>query len=122
MIEKMFDIDPLTLVAMGVINPRSTTSTRYPFTEAEVKFKYDLDKSLIPKIEKVIFNKPATVVLWEDGVKTVVKCDKEDTYDKEKGLLIAILKRLSFNKGAFYKELIMPWINADEKGEPNEFK
>ena len=30
-------------------------------------------------IRKVIFNDPATIVLWSDGSKTVVKCGPEDT-------------------------------------------
>lgn len=44
-------------------------------------------------IRKVIFNDPATIVLWSDGSKTVVKCGPEDTYDMEKGLAMAIVKR-----------------------------
>lgn len=32
-------------------------------------------------IRKVIFNDPATVVLWSDGTKTVVKCGPEDKFD-----------------------------------------
>lgn len=28
-----------------------------------------------PKIKRVIFNKPATVVFWSDGTKTVAKCN-----------------------------------------------
>lgn len=35
-------------------------------------------------IKKVIFNDPATIILWKDGTKTVVKCQEGDTYDKEK--------------------------------------
>ena len=46
------------------------------------------------RIKNVIFNKPATIVLWEDGTKTVVKCQKGDKYDKEKGLAFCILKKI----------------------------
>ena len=35
-------------------------------------------------IQEVIFNKPATIVKWDDGTKTVVKCGKYDKYDREK--------------------------------------
>lgn len=30
---------------------------------------------------KIIVNGPATIVFWEDGTKTVVKCSKYDSYD-----------------------------------------
>lgn len=46
-------------------------------------------------IRKVIFNDPATVVLWSDGTKTVVKCGPEDTFDMEKGLAMAIVKKMA---------------------------
>lgn len=32
------------------------------------------------RIKKVIFNDPATVVLWEDGAKTIVKSSDDDIY------------------------------------------
>ena len=56
-------------------------------------------------IEKVIFNDPATIVLWEDGSKTVVKVQDGDTFDKEKGLAMALLKKLLGNNGNYYKEI-----------------
>ena len=45
-------------------------------------------------IKKVIFNKPATIVFWADGTKTVVKCADFDIFDPEKGLAMAICKRV----------------------------
>lgn len=53
-----------------------------------------------PKIERVIFHGPATIVYWEDGTKTVVKAHNEK-FDKEKGLLAAIAKKVYGNKGNF---------------------
>lgn len=47
----------------------------------------------VPDIKKVIFQKLHTIVIWEDGEKTVVKCSEEE-FDKEKGLAMAIAKRL----------------------------
>lgn len=52
------------------------------------------------KVKEVIFHDPATVVYWEDGTKTVVKCQDEE-FDKEKGLLAAIAKKVYGNKGNF---------------------
>lgn len=45
-------------------------------------------------IKKVIFNGPATIVIWSDGTKTVVKCMDMDAYDREKGLMMAIMEKL----------------------------
>lgn len=45
------------------------------------------------KIKKVIFNPPATVVIWDDRSKTVVKCKEGDTYDKWTGLALCISKK-----------------------------
>lgn len=45
-------------------------------------------------IKKVIFNDPATIVFWADDTKTVVKCADFDIFDPEKGLAMAICKRV----------------------------
>lgn len=56
------------------------------------------------EIEKVIFNNPATIVFWSDGEKTVVKCSCDEAFDEEKGLAMAISKRVLGNKGNYYNE------------------
>ena len=53
------------------------------------------------EIKDVKFNDPATIVWFNDGSKTVVKCQNDETFDKEKGLAMAIVKRLYDNKGSF---------------------
>lgn len=53
------------------------------------------------EIDDVIFNDPATIVKWTDGTKTVVKCDG-DKFDQEKGLAMAIIKRMLGNTGSYY--------------------
>ena len=59
-------------------------------------------------ITKVIFNDPATIVIWSDGTKTVVKCDERDEFDPEKGLAMAICKK-HFG-GGFYNDIFKKWI------------
>lgn len=59
--------------------------------------------NVTPTIKKVIFNKPATIVYWSDGTKTVVKCGEHDEWDEEKGLAMAISKKLIGLK-EFYKQ------------------
>lgn len=54
-------------------------------------------------IENVIFNDPATIVFWTDGSKTVVKCQKGETFDPEKGLAMAISKKVLGNDYSYYE-------------------
>ena len=49
------------------------------------------------EIKKVIFSNPATIVFWADGSKTVVKAHNEE-FDPEKGLAMAVCKRLYGDK------------------------
>lgn len=66
------------------------------------------------RIEKVIFNDPATIVLWKDGTKTIVKCGNEDAYDPEKGLAMAIAKKALGNDGNYY-EVFKKWLPEEVK-------
>lgn len=58
----------------------------------------------VPEIKRVIFNDPATIVLWGDDTKTIVKAENE-TFDPEKGLAMAITKKALGNEGNYYNEL-----------------
>lgn len=62
----------------------------------------------LPKIKKVIFNNPATIVFWADETKTIVKCQEKDIYDPEKGLAMAITKKALGNEGNYF-ETIKKW-------------
>ena len=88
---------------------------------------YELDLSLypyfkpnttnttkLPEIKDVIFNKPATIILWADGTKTVVKCQEGEGYDPEKGMAMAISKKALGNKGN-YCEVFKKWLPEEEK-------
>ena len=46
----------------------------------------------------VVFNDPATIVFWKDGTKTVTKCHAGDTFNKETGLAMCIIRKLTKNK------------------------
>lgn len=68
--------------------------------------------SSIPEIKSVIYNNPATIVFWEDGTKTVVKC-KNEKFDPEKGLAMAFSKKMLGNKGNYY-DIFKKWL-PDER-------
>lgn len=87
---------------------------------------YELDLSLypyfklnttnttkLPEIKDVIFNEPATIILWADGTKTVVKCQEGEGYDPEKGMAMAISKKALGNKGN-YCEVFKKWLPEEE--------
>ena len=59
-------------------------------------------------IKKVIYNPPATVVMWADGTKTVVKCSEDDAYDKLTGFLLCVMKK--FCGGSRFNDIIRKWV------------
>lgn len=46
-----------------------------------------------PTPKKMVVNGPATIVFWSDGTKTIAKCCKDEPFDPEKGVAIAIAKK-----------------------------
>lgn len=80
-----------------------------------------VDKRVNPfNIKKVYFNDPATVVLWADGTKTVVKCGEEDIYDPQTGLLMCMAKKMYGNNGKF-NDILREWLPEEEVEEVNPF-
>ena len=69
----------------------------------------------LPKIKKVIFNDPATIILWNDGTKTVVKAEGEG-FDHEKGMAMAIAKKALGNQGKYYNEF-KKWLPEEKEEE-----
>ena len=79
---------------------------------------YGIGSSHIPEIKNVIFNNPATIVFWEDGTKTVVKCQDGDEFDPEKGLAMAIAKKAYGNKGNYCNKM-KKWLPKEEQVDTN---
>ena len=80
--------------------------------EVETKLLYGLVTEPTPKIRNVIFNPPATIILWTDNTKSVVQCQNGEPFDPEKGFALAYLKKLLGNKNEFNKE-IHKWVWED---------
>lgn len=79
---------------------------------------YGIGSLRIPEIKNVIFNDPATIVFWEDGTKTVVKCQDGDEFDPEKGLAMAIAKKAYGNKGSYCNKM-KKWLPKEEPVDTN---
>ena len=79
---------------------------------------YGIGSLRIPEIKNVIFNNPATIVFWEDGTKTVVKCQDGDEFDPEKGLAMAIAKKAYGNKGDYCNKM-KKWLPKEEQVDTN---
>lgn len=56
------------------------------------------DEASKPTPRKIIYNHPATIVLWDDGTKTVVKCSEHDSWNPETGFLWALAEKLYGSK------------------------
>lgn len=67
-------------------------------------------------ISRVIFNNPATIILWADGTKTIAKTHGDDAFDPEKGFAVACAKKLLGNGDSFRMEFAK-WAPVDK--EPN---
>ncbi len=83
------------------------------YCENDIAITREAAVNRINGIVKVIFNDPATIVIWEDGSKTVVKCDCE-SFDPEKGLAMAIAKKALGNRGNYY-ETFKTWLPEQPK-------
>ena len=70
-------------------------------------------------IKDVIFNPPATIVLWMDGTKTVVKDQGEVFYDPEKGMAMAVAKKAFGNQGNYYNQF-KKYLDIYEKKQEDE--
>ena len=53
-----------------------------------------LSTMIKPVPKQVIFNDPYTIVNWEDGTKTVVKCMPGDTFNKDVGFCVAVARKV----------------------------
>lgn len=105
---KWFNV-PLYILAKLHIDKVKT----YALSDALIRDILAIEKELRPTrvvlqnypdhgIADVIFNDPATIIIWKDGSKTVVKAENEK-FDPEKGLAMAISKKILGNKYDYYE-------------------
>lgn len=100
--------DKIKLYAINIGNPYLKDNVQH-FNETQIIRLYrEHAESSINSIKKVIFNKPATIVLWEDGTKTVVKASKiktvympKESYDL--ATVTSMMNTLNLKPGQYYK-------------------
>lgn len=93
-----------------LIVPRGTAKSIETYKQI-LNARYGIGtERILPDIADVIFSGPATIIKWTDGTKTVVKCSKVENFDPEKGLAMAIAKKVLGNKGNYY-ETIKKWMH-----------
>ena len=69
------------------------------------------EKTLSMTIKKVIFNPPATIIIWDDNTKTVVKAQEDEPYDPEKGMAMCIAKHIYGDSGSYYN-VFSEWLKT----------
>lgn len=72
-------------------------NSRWPYPDCAPAIVFE--RNIWP--ERVIYNPPATIVLWNDGDKTVVICHEGDVYDEHEGFLLCCAKKLFGNTGRY---------------------
>ena len=100
-------------IDIGVtFSSRPTTDNKKEARKPVDSFETKQSTNRRVKIRDVIFSDPATVVFWNDNTKTVVKTRGGEKYDKEKGLAMAIIKKITGNAGNYY-EIFKEWCGDE---------
>ena len=95
---------PGYITTTGTVYDTNKTTGMYPSTSDRTcscgcETKPDMKfKDILNDVKSVIFNDPATIVTFSDGSKVCVKACSKDTFNKETGLIYAIIKRLYANE------------------------
>lgn len=74
------------------------------------------------KPTKILIQGTATIIWWSDGTKTVVKCQKGDKMDPEKGIAMCVMKKFMGTNETHsnYLDFAKPAIETYEKQQAAE--
>ena len=97
----------------------SVDDSMHNYIVNDIAITKDLHNRMSLTIKDVIFNPPATIVLWMDGTKTVVKDQGEVFYDPEKGMAMAVAKKAFGNQGNYYNQFAK-YLDIYEKKQEDE--
>lgn len=68
-----------------------------------------ISSNILSLVKKVIINPPATIVIWKDGRKEVVKCSKDEDFNPEVGVAMCFMKRIFKSRNQFTKLVDGAW-------------
>lgn len=82
-----------------------------------INTRYMYNRAVPPRVDKVYFNEPYTIVLWTDHTKTIVKAQHGDTYSRETGLAMCFMKK------SLPSQLYTEYLKlAEEETKPKQIK
>lgn len=101
---RQFWIDPLTIIDCDVRNRVSYTH-------------YYKTPNRIPTLKRIIISKKSkvTVVLWDDGTKTIVRCSEADAYDPYAAYCAAFTKKCYGTNSQLKKAIEKLTVYQEEK-------
>ena len=73
--------------------------------DSEIIHSHDESKDQMV-VERVIFNPPATIIYFDDGSKSVVKCGQHDEFNPDAGLALALLKHACEQSGCNFHKVL----------------
>ena len=109
------DEEILNMITTSNMPKTEMVQTTYNWTFSGPSSAISISSSLPPNtvkldIKRVIHNAPATIILWKDGTKTVVKAHNEP-FDPENGFAMAVCKKLL---GDSYKKTFREYCGKEE--------
>lgn len=110
LVDKVYDAYRHTLLGRPTVS--LSKYIREAYTDLMIA-DYPSRETYIPEITNVHFNEPMTIVIWNDGTKTIVKCQEGDTYSKETGLALCIAKKALGNMPNF-NNVFKKWLPQEE--------
>lgn len=101
--------------------PNQADSVHIPSSAIQVAFdEYKCIAAMAVSPKKVYYRNPYTIVIWEDGTKTIVKCSgkmcggKAIKYDKLTGFLLCCLKKGMNCSNNKYHNFLKKWGAYDD--------
>lgn len=88
----------------------------------EKKAREELERSIkkyTPK--RIVYNNPATIVFWNDGTKTVVKCSETEIFSEYYGFLACLAKKI-YGTNSGINRIIRNFADFPKKEEKSEPK
>ena len=110
---KFYSEDMLDFLLEDVMKQKSK-ELKQKMAKSKEQENKDLVNAFNGIIDKVIFNDPATIIVFKNGEKVIVKCQEGDTYDKEKGLALAIIK-FAFGNTSYFNTIFKKWLPEDDE-------